>query len=369
MSAVIATVAGISENSVPSYIARGITIVACGFAYYTALTRRATNRLDPWMTALYLMYTFRLVWDLLVEGTPGADVALVMFVFTCALPAAAIAGSSALWDDEAIARGLLVSGLFICGGSFLLRDSFYVANQSVLESTGRLQLGKLNPITIGHAGATTMIASLLLWTTSRSRFWQLGSVPAAAAGAYLTILAASRGPILAAGVCILSFLIARRMWKYLAILGGALFLAVSVYAAIDFTAFLEQTRLSGAGTDESSDDRLRLYAMAVSEIQEHWMFGSSFTLPMGEGWPHNVTIESWLAMGVFGFALWMLLCGRGLIAALTTLDSPGTMAALIFLQYLVAAQFSGALWGGWPGLWLGMAFLLAVGYKGQQRRL
>jgi hypothetical protein len=311
------------------------------------------------MVALWIIYAFRLVWDLNIENIAGADIALLFFTLTCVFPSAAVATSLSFWNDEDIARYLLVTGVIICIGTLWLKDTFFLEGQLAVEMTGRLQLAKLNPITVGHVAGTTTLASIVLLTSKREKLWRIFALPAAGIALYLIILAASRGPIIAMGSCVLFLIVVRRMWLYAVLIAGTLFLAIAIYAVIDVNALLEQTRLAGTGYDDSSEERYVLLEIALQEIRNNWIFGSSYTLPFGQGWPHNIMVESWMAMGFFGFLLLVVLCLRGMAAAIASVTSDRPMMAFLFLQFFLAGQFSGALYGGWPGLWLGLAALLS----------
>jgi O-antigen ligase len=109
---------------------------------------------------------------------------------------------------------------------------------------------------------------------------------------------------------------------------------------------LEQLRIVSLPEDETVMQRLYLGRLAWQEFLENPLFGSGFSLPVTGEYPHNIILETGMAMGVFGLALFLFLIATGLRQAFLAIrgNGDGFMASL-FVYDLVASQFSGSLWG------------------------
>lgn len=321
------------------------------------------------LVLFWLIYLVRLLYDL-NAGVDGVETALLFFTLTGVVPAAAIAMAQWTWNERNIATALLVTGGVICFGALWLMNSL-AGGETYIETTGRLSFEKLNPITLGHAGCTTALAGIVLWLQGARLIERLAIVAAASVAVVIMVYAASRGALVTFGLCLAVLLLCRRLWGYAAIGTAAILVAVSVFAVIDIGQLLEQTGLARAGNvnlDQSSFARKIVMEMALYEIRNNWEFGSSFTLPHGMAYPHNILVESWMATGIAGFMLLAIMAIRAGIAAVSAINGTRPMLGLILVQFLMAAQFSGALYAGWPGLWIALAVLLSAVRDARQWR-
>lgn len=359
LSAVVATFLGTGESSLPGIIARALTLMIVATSFFSAFWQRRLLAPDAMLTAFCAIYTARLAYDWNSSHVDGADVAMLFFWGSCALPALVFGVTQKLWDDRNVARVLMISGAIICFGAYqIMNDEF--TGGAYLEATGRLGFEKLNPISLGHAASTTLLASLVLWVAKPSLVWRIMIAVMAGTAAFVLVAAASRGALVTFAVCAAALALARGLWGLVTAAAIALVAAGAIFAAINFDAFLDQTGLSRIGADQSSAARYMLYEIALQEIQENWLLGSAYTLPWGLSYPHNIFLESWMATGVFGFAMFLLLCIRGSLRAARELAQERPLLALLLMQNLIGSQFSGAIYIGWPGLWLALAVLLTA---------
>lgn len=366
MSAIFATMIGAGiEDQRASIFVRLAMLAACSLAFARGVVRNQATRIDGMLVVLWIAYVARLLWDWSDPHIEGTDIALLFFSATCVFPAVMISGVQKSWNDQNVARYLLVTGMFVCVGALLLKDSFVA--QEYIEYAGRVGFSKLNPITLGHVGCTTVLAVVVVWNDRRD-WWRWAGMAGGFLGITVLIYAASRGAIVTLVVCLVLVVVCRKLWSQALAVGTLAVFAIPVLAIFDLEALLRQTGLSKIGTDQSSGERFDVIGIAFQEIGNNWTFGSSYTLPDGLGYPHNIFVEAFMAMGVLGFTLFAALCIRTGIAAARNLGDKNGMLALIFFQFILAGQFSGALYAGWPGFWVTMAVLLAPQARQAQLR-
>lgn len=360
MSAIVATVVDMGESQMPSIVVRLIALLFSALAVVVAMRRVRLQRLDMMLVALWIMYLARLLYDLNTPSILGTETALLFFTLTCVAPAIAIALAQNTWSERNTVLCLIATGVFVCLASLWIKDSL-VSAADYAETAGRLSFQKLNPITLGHVACTTALASLVLLLQKPVLKLRILAGTAIALSVVLMVLAASRGALVTFMFCIGVLVLCRQLWGYA--LAATAMVAITVFAILDVDALLQQTglaHLGREGEDQSGDERRQLIGIALLMIKDHWEFGSGYTLPYDMGYPHNVFIEAWMAMGIVGFLLFSYLAIRSVISALYDIAGDRPMMGFILMQFLTAAQFSGALYAGWPGMWIGMAALLGA---------
>lgn len=276
-------------------------------------------------------------------------------------------------------RWLYVATFAACFLSMFLATGT-VSNEAGMEyESGRMRLEALNPIALGHLGA--MLVILSAWALLFHRPWARGSrrlflLVGLAIGAYVLLAANSRGPVLAALACFL-FLLCFVSFRYkFAVMA---FLVVGALAVVPLSLYLQEAhninafgRLFGMSLEEHAQQssRLDLYASAFEIFWANPWLGGAMEDPSTLGYPHNVIVESFMALGFFVTVLFIgvlvALCYR---AALLFRRYPHYgWPALLFLQYLVAAQFSGALYGS-TFMWCAIGLLLSFGDQARETAL
>ncbi|MGA9148575.1 MAG: O-antigen ligase family protein [Candidatus Nanopelagicales bacterium] len=358
MSGIVATYLGLPDaDQRLSYIVRILTFLVSGLAFATSFRGRVLSKLNGILFAFWLVYLARLLWDVADPFIEGTEIALVFFLGACTVPAALIASSHRDWDEQNVARALVLSGLLVCIGGLLLRD---IALQSQMQDSGRLSFSKLNPISLGHVGCTTVLASISIMARRRGAWWWIALVATSIAMILMTY-AASRGALVALAICLFAYVVARRAWGYVAAGAIVIYILVASYGVMNPDKLLEFTGLSQLGSDTSSMERIELMSMAMDQIRGNWQFGSSYTLPMQQGYPHNIILEAFMATGIIGVSIFLYSVLRGAFLTMKCLAGAKPLAALMFIQYFWGAQFSGALWAS-AGFWLALTVVLAKGF-------
>lgn len=367
VAGLFSTYLGIADDSI-SVPFRVFVFAMAIAAFWRGIARAPLRAVDGWLVAFWVVYSFRLLWDTYIEEVPDADVALLSFGVTVLVPVVALALVANTWNERNVILCFMVVGTIVCAGGIWLSQSGLV-DIKYLEETGRLGFYKVNPISLGHVGCTTALASIALFDRTDSKL--LKGIALACAGIALAMLyvAASRGPVVAFVASIIAYVLFRGRWKY-AVLGfvgiGA---AIAVFSIINMDALLEQLRFATVAMymDASVAARSEYFEEAIEAFKQHPVFGSSFALPISGGWVHNIFLEAAMAVGVVGLAILVIVCARSFVWSVHAFRTGNTMSAFLFLQFGVAAQFSGALWG-WPGLWIGVALTSACRRRGARNR-
>lgn len=335
-----------------------VITLSLGVIYRATLQR---TRFDPdnLIVAFFAIYLFRLGWDVVIGGVDGATMAIVFFLATVLMPGIALMIIVEARNERSLAQTMFLVGSAVSVLAVLLMLLGFGGGRSMTEETGRLSFDTVNPILFGHAGATTIIAALAAWQQSRLAERSLLLI-GAGFGAACLLLAASRGPLLSLVVALTVYAYVRRKWGWvaLAVLAGASFLP----SLLSSDSFELAARFSNIEEDESSIERLAVQANALQQFLDNPLFGNAFVEPILGEYPHNLVLESGMALGVPGLLLFLVICVRGWVRAIAELRSGLVLIPLLFFQYLVAAQLSGALWGA-SALWL--LIILVMGYRAE----
>jgi O-antigen ligase len=115
--------------------------------------------------------------------------------------------------------------------------------------------------------------------------------------------------------------------------------------------------LSDPLSQESTQLRLTLFRDTLSQINISPITGSAFVELNSQQYPHNLFIESALAVGIPLSCLFVALIVKGTVEAWKSLNNGRALLGLLFFQSLIVAMVSGALFGA-TMLWLTLALLL-----------
>jgi O-antigen ligase len=292
-----------------------------------------------------ILYSARLLWDTGRASQPDADHILLMYAAFVVIPLFALVIPMAPWRIP----NILSCCFCITSASVVVALTLHIAGFSVDPEQGvtyRLSFDRLNPITLGHTASLSLLSVLIGWHRWRSR-WKLASLLVVPASVLVLILAASRGPLLAFITTTVLYCILKRYWLVLMLLAGTGYLVIAAMPAIDGESLFDRLRLATElRADVTAMERLALGEIAWNELLENPLFGSGFSLPGMGGYPHNIVLESGMAMGVVGLALLLVLIGWTIWKAITGLvaERGDAFAASFFIYDLISSQFSGALW-------------------------
>jgi hypothetical protein len=347
--AVAVTLAGV-ESRVLTLPYRAMILGMVLSIFASSVKKRLRGRIDRALLLFLVLYLFRLLYDLLTADILGnldtlRFYAAVVLLPTLAVAAAGVAGRS----DAEIARRLV--GL---GGIMLLMASIAWSMGRVSKSwnftddgAGRLGFDALNPISLGHAAATTVIACIFLLTTKTTALkWKVASGAVMLLGAFILFKASSKGPFLALILAVMWYGSGqiKRAAKLLPILLVLPFLGPA------FDSMVEKTieNLSGGwASDESSLLRLAAQRLAIEDFLSAPLLGKHhFNDSMGLGlYPHNLFFEVPMALGLLGLTIYVYLHFRAVRNTLSFYAAEHPMLVMLLIQYFLNTQLSGSIWG------------------------
>lgn len=299
------------------------------------------KRIDvPVAVVLFLgLYLLRLIVDA-TSGLWEAPKALGYFLAFVLVPAAGMIAAAAAWNDPKTSRLLFFFGWLTCA-LMIAAQAFHLTDRGTTELISRLSYDVIDPITVGVLGATCVVAGIAYLERTRALSERLVILAGIGTGLAVLVQSASRGPLIALVATLVLFLVVRRRWLWLAALG----LGCAVYALTQpLEPILRTLRFTDVLTDASSTTRQVAQRLALDEFLHHPLFGSFYTETITGSYPHNLTIESAMAMGVGGLFLFICTMWAGLYFGVKAVRRGSFLAPMMFAFGLIEAQFSGGLW-------------------------
>lgn len=238
--------------------------------------------------------------------------------------------------------------------AILLFVSFFLRQQSDIEGgrdLGGLDIGVL---LYGQYGATFSILSLYRYF-KYDGFWnKVISLLGYFVGFATIFVSASRSPFLAL-LLVSVFFLYKRFGKIqfaivISLISGILYFSFfEILEFINFyfkSNFLDRLIYAAQGVDSG---RSRLVGTAINEFIDKPFFGNAFLLQTGNTpgiYPHNLIIESFMALGIIGGSVFVTIIIKNIVSLLKlnykSLDN--SWVGLLFLQYLIFGMFSGSLY-------------------------
>lgn len=346
-----------------SYPMRAITLLLAGVVIFVGFRASQFKRLDRLLVLFLAIYTMRLLYDWSVAEIPAADNAIVFLFALIVVPLLACAMKSPLITEEGLQVALLVFGGIFVFLILFARSAGLAYNP--WEDSGyqltRLGFEALNSITIGRAaGVLSIVGAFVAASRNTSKGWRMLGFAAVAAGLFSILLANSRGPLVALLVTYCFVFIFRPKLLLLSLAVGGAYFAVFGMENVLIENAIERFAVAGSAQDGASETRFLIMGLAWTKFLENPVLGYHYIDPnLGEGfYPHNLVIESAMALGVLGLMIFVTLVIRTLrIAVFNRRRVP--MLAALFVYYFMAANFSGSLWGS-QEFFVTMAMCLAL---------
>lgn len=271
-------------------------------------------------------------------------------------------------------RQLLYHCYFAASIFSILGGSTSAINQTtnIFEETGRLRLDSIDPISLGNLGATLSILSIWsilhiknLHFIKKYLYFTLGL----SAGLYLLLSSNSRGPLVSFGVCLLfiSIFSNGRIKIF-----STLLLITATIGLPYITLFLEKnynimtySRLFNQiqSEDASTQARIQMHQNAIEGISSNPLFGYGLEEYIGKFHPHNIFLESFIATGLLGGTFFIFISIYLLYISIKIYRNNRTLgwASLLFIQYLVGAQFSGSLVNS-SYFWISSGLIISINH-------
>lgn len=241
-------------------------------------------------------------------------------------------------------------------GAVALVALLYLGLRGVFEGRifSRLSTEILNPISVGHLGASVFLVTLAGLATSRGAA-KLLRMLLIVLSLVVVVASGSRGPIVAALLLAILHVLLGQLRRGLSVGGLVLRIGAIAGAVVLFAAaivFIESTtnaqitsRFYGGFGDASSQERMLLFRGAWQQFSEQPLAGHAYVELGLMTYPHNLVLETMMATGVVGLAVLLLVLlgatlagGRVLLA-----DARTAWPGLLLLQYLIALMFSGSI--------------------------
>lgn len=322
-------------------------------------------RINVVILLFWWLYLLRLLFDLETGLFEEAGEVLIFFLAVVVIPASAVMIGAVKYDEGLTARLLFVLGTIVCAGSVLLDSLGMSEAASLTELTGRLSFQVLNPITLGHVAASTVIAALTLWRNPQLPGGRAALAAGMATALVCLMLAASRGPVLALMVALISFSVLRGRWGRIFAAGLAVLIVGPMILASQGVEIID--RFTNIDSDLSARERLLIQANAFEQALTNPIWGSAYTELVSGQYPHNLILEAFMALGLVGGGLFLFICGRAGLNAALRLRGGEVLIPVLFVQYFVGAQFSSSLWGA-EAFWT-LAVLLTATWGSARRPL
>ncbi len=216
----------------------------------------------------------------------------------------------------------------------------------------------LNPISYGHTGVILILLAVS-YLHNNNLVLKLFLFGLIILGTANVALAASRTPVMELIASLLFlFIINFRKIRFKNILFvfivlGLLFYYFSDYFFV-FNTLVDRLESTGLNSDQGNVERVDLFSDAIRVAYENPLFGAHAI----NSYPHNLILESFMALGLFGGFLMIYIFFRGIAAAVYLMQNPKlNWLGLLLLTQLVSSLMSGAIWNSmifWPMLALGL---------------
>ncbi|ALI53967.1 O-antigen ligase family protein [Celeribacter marinus] len=357
LTAGITTVLGL-DNRMASVLMRAVVLL---LTVLVLLRPGSTSALRPsWPILLFFLfwtiYLVRMAYDTILGtgelGRPALDYWL-FGVGTSFLPASALLLTRSLPKPRGLVRWTLWTSVAALLLGLVFGQASMISSNGASFDTGRLSLESLNPISLGHVGATVFL--IAYWKLRHDRVSLVTTLAYLATAGFGLVgigMSGSRGPFIAALASVL-FIEASKggraiIWKATILLVPLLSLSVDLTALDKFFGINLFDRLDAAIqlTDPSALGRNAQYASAWRMFLDHPVLGATLEDPAFRIYPHNIVLEALMATGFIGtaFLLGFLLSVLFRAFTLATKNSEYAAFSALYVQHFVAGQFSSSLY-------------------------
>lgn len=355
-----------------TYLFRIIVIVLCisevkSFGIFSIL-----NSIPISVRIFALAYLCRLTYDAIFISFSPIFFNSIYLIAVVILPVLAICRFKIISKLEDWSEIFAFSGGLLC----LILLIIFLLGIADLQSTtlrmGRLSYVSLNPISIGSLGAITMLAAFLMYLkqTERNR---IVIIAIGFLGYIVVALSVSRGPALSMGIVFF-------VLNYISFGLRKVHIGVLLFALMCFTPFFSsqmvgnnlpdqfhgtlrysqqlntpipdnpvqevdiKQRLHDFILDESGSERITLIREALNQFMLSPVFGYRSFLISSANYPHNIFIETLLALGIIGLILLLWILYHGIMAANIAIKNKIFLVPSLFYFSFFLSQFSGAIW-------------------------
>jgi hypothetical protein len=347
--ALIAMYAG-QDSTILTYPYRAFVLALALVIIVMSIRARGAGQIDSLAMAFFFVYGCRLVYDWQFAEIVGAEKAFLFFVVVVVTPTLASmrAGLTGV-DDSTFGLWTIIGGtiaMVLALAGYYLGLAYNPWANTEYDSN-RLMFEGLNPISLGHtAGMVAICSVFLLIETRRTLLKTLIYGNAVVLATVTLLLANSRGPILALGISLGWFLLARvRRLLYIA----PVILLLPFFMSEDSRLIANVVERFSAGFETSGSSGVRLVAqrLAIDAFLEEPILGAHYRDPsLGVGdYPHNLFIEVAMALGLAGIGMLGTMVIQSGKKMLVFYNEAHPLLATLLIQQFVAVSLSGTIWG------------------------
>ena len=307
-------------------------------------------RLDIPLSAFLLIYLVRLVYDFFYADINGTRDILEFYLVATIIPTlAAGVGRIEPRFDPVLSRWVLGVGVATMLLTLAARQLGLAYNPWADQGveTTRLGFEAVNPISLGYAAAITLWAAIFNLTAYRGRIrWILLSLLALPTSSIVLLAAGSRGPLIAAVVGGVWFGLTR-MSRFAYLAPAALILLLGGITQQFIFQHTIATLTGGWSSDGSALERLAMQSWAIRDFVSAPFFGLHYASVASEGgWhPHNILIETAMALGIVGLLLMSVVLFRTGVRVFNGFNRDYPFMTVLLVLHAVNGVLSDALWG------------------------
>lgn len=329
--------------------------------------RSSTPYLLP-LKIFFIFYICRLIENIYISSvifSPGPTMVFSVFLVTGVGAALVISSMERAIRSDKLIFAMNALCLVFLVGLYVNRDLLFINENS------RMSLEKINPISMGHTAFSFFIYLVILGEKTRKiSFLSMIMGPCLFV---VIVWARSRGAYIAGAGALLTYVLllkgSRRVFIIAGAIAAALIILVSTGSAlVDIVA----NRLAqiNVNSDQSTMVRSMLFAGAWGQFLEHPLFGRYVVEMQFHFYPHNIFLESLMALGVIGslpFAAHIVLALRATVGIIRSGKFPlaAVLTAVLFIREAIAGLASGSLWGN-SVFWVTSSLTISFwyGYQG-----
>ncbi len=360
------------EGSLGAILIRGgiLAIIAIAF-FRTPRVPMTTTRLALVPVSIFLLaYLMRLIENFYFADiyiSPGPQLVFLIFLFSCVASAFALTRMVRAIHDEDLT--IVLSGLCII---FLVGMTLNI-DLLMQSAERRMMLDKINPISMAHLAFAFLIYYLLVF--SRSKRLTIEAMVMAPVLFLIVVYAQSRGAYVSGAGAIAIYMMllkgTRRIWLFAGLMAVGL-VVVYTSAAEHFEVVMNALKRIDVHEDASTLARYTSFYGAWDQFQDDFYFGR-YAIELSTGYyPHNIYLESLMAVGFIGtipFIMHLTLATRAAVGIIRErcFSIAAVLVAVLYFREAIASMASGSLWGN-TGFWI-TSVLVIVFWYGRPKRL
>lgn len=364
------------ENRLASILLRASVLAA---ALILLLMRKSMPSKVVAMTFIgfWVLYLLRLAYTFFLDNEVTSIPASEFWLWAvgiCLVPSLAVLFYRDFGRDSDMSSGVLIFGLVAAIIVMAFGGTAFITTEGFVRDQNRWNLSGLNPISLGHLGASLfLVASGTAISGLAGRAKLALSAAAGTVGVVVMFLANSRGPMIAAIIAIaflaLSRVRDRRTWFYGGLIGAAGLFVIIERADLIFGhgGIVDRFSRMIAGQDLSAEIRVQIYQAAIDQFLNSPYVGDGVEVRLFSYYPHNAILEAFMTTGVIGGAAFLaalFIALRG-VWYIFKAQPEKIWLGLLLVQYIIAAQLSGAIYQS-GAMWVLMAGVLSFSRLSEQ---